>query len=96
MGDSTRSMSKLASRLVLLLMLPALLAACSAERWAAVRDRDPEWMKQTVAGSRIPRRLDSLGNPATGTQVQTITDEALQKMPGNSLGDKLSGNPGGI
>jgi len=59
-------------------------------------DRTPTWAKSMVAGSRIPRRLDSFGNPATGTLVQVITDDNLQTMPGNSLGDKLSGNPGGI
>lgn len=44
-----------------------------------------------VAGSRIPRRIDSFGKPDTGTMVQVITDESLQHMPGTLLGDKLSG-----
>lgn len=93
MVDSTKSVC---SRVAVLLAIPVMLTACSAERWATVQDRDPAWMKQAVAGSRIPRRLDSFGNPATGTQVQTISDEALQQMPGTSLADKLSGNPGGF
>jgi len=71
----------------------ATVTGCST---ATVADHSPTWTKATVAGSRIARRLDSFGNPATGTLVQVITDENLKTMPGNSLSDKLSGNPGGI
>jgi len=64
--------------------------------FARIRAVTPSWAKQTVAGSRIARRLDSFGKPATGTLVQTISDKDLQEMPGTSLSDKLSGNPGGL
>jgi hypothetical protein len=85
-------------RSVALSILVTILAGCASERVAvsSIPDRSPQWTKYTVAGSRIARRLDTFGNPATGTLVQTISEQELLAMPGNSLADKLSGNPGGI
>jgi hypothetical protein len=51
--------------------------------------RDPSWTKYYVAGSRIPRQVDAQGQPITGTQVITITDEQLQNSSGMLLGEKL-------
>jgi hypothetical protein len=51
--------------------------------------RDPSWTKYTVAGSRIPRQVDAQGQPMTGSQVVTITDEQLQNASGMLLGEKL-------
>jgi hypothetical protein len=53
--------------------------------------RDPSWTKYTVAGSRIPRQVDSQGQAITGSQVVTITDEQLQNASGILLGEKLGG-----
>lgn len=85
-------------RSVALSIVVTILSGCATERVAvsASPDRSPQWTKYTVAGSRIARRLDTFGNPATGTLVQTISENELLAMPGNSLADKLSGNPGGI
>jgi hypothetical protein len=81
---------------LLVAVAAATLTGCASQQTASTRNRDPDWTKQMVAGSRIARRLDSFGKPATGTLVQTITDENLQAMPGNSLGAKLSGNSSGF
>jgi hypothetical protein len=75
------------------LLFVVLSAGCAsnAERAlsASSTARDPSWTKYSVAGSRIPRSLDSSGNPITGTHVITITDEQLQQSSGVLLGDKL-------
>jgi hypothetical protein len=88
-----RNTKSLAMLVTAICTAAAAVTGCSSSPSA---DRAPDWTKASVAGSRIARRLDSFGNPATGTLVQVITDENLKLMPGNSLVDKLSGNPGGI
>lgn len=61
----------------------------TSSNWSATPT--PSWSKYYVAGSRIPRTLDARGQPLTGSQVVTITDQDLQSSSGILLGDKLSG-----
>jgi hypothetical protein len=77
-------------------LLMITMSGCVSDPSASLRNQEPRWTKVHVAGSRIARRVDSFGNPDTGTLIQTISDEQLRAMPGTSLGDKLSGNPGSI
>jgi hypothetical protein len=84
-----RNIALLVGRAPILLAAAAALSGCVSA--SHVPDRSPSWTKQMVAGSRIPRRVDSFGEPDTGTMVQVITDESLEHMPGASLGEKLSG-----
>lgn len=77
-------------------LLLAALSGCASDPSASAPTHEPRWTKVTVAGSRIARRVDSFGEADTGTMVQTISDEQLRALPGTSLSDKLSGNPGSI
>lgn len=91
-----QSINSIALRATALTVAVAALAGCANTSSMRAADRSPTWTKQMVAGSRIARRIDAFGNPDTGTLVQVITDENLKNMPGQTLGDKLSGNPGGL
>lgn len=90
-------MSRLTTTCALFVPITIALAGCAAapegtwEKKQATADRTPSWNKYYVAGSRIPRKLDPQGQPLTGSNVVTITDQALKESSGVLLGDKLSG-----